>query len=62
VHPSARLSAITPLFAGDIIFTGTPAGVGIGRTPERYLQPGDELVSYVRGGGGETRHLMGTDH
>lgn len=57
----ARLSAITPLFAGDIIFTGTPAGVGIGRTPERYLQPGDELVSYARGVG-EMRHLMVTDH
>ncbi|WP_040865344.1 fumarylacetoacetate hydrolase family protein [Nocardia exalbida] len=55
----ARLSAITPLLPGDVIFTGTPSGVGIGRIPERYLAPGDELVSYVRGVG-EMRHLMAT--
>ncbi|WP_373863842.1 fumarylacetoacetate hydrolase family protein [Nocardia pseudobrasiliensis] len=53
----ARLSAITPLLPGDVIFTGTPAGVGFGRTPQRYLAPGDELVSYVRGIG-EMRHLV----
>ncbi|MCP2281004.1 fumarylacetoacetate hydrolase family protein [Nocardia amikacinitolerans] len=56
----ARLSAITPLLPGDVIFTGTPEGVGIGRTPQRFLAPGDELVSYVRGIG-EMRHLMVTD-
>ncbi|WP_262699536.1 MULTISPECIES: fumarylacetoacetate hydrolase family protein [Streptomyces] len=53
----ARLSAVIPLLPGDVIFTGTPAGVGLGRTPERYLAPGDELVSYVRGIG-EMRHRM----
>ncbi|MBF6546495.1 fumarylacetoacetate hydrolase family protein [Nocardia brasiliensis] len=53
----ARLSAITPLLPGDVIFTGTPAGVGFGRTPQRYLAPGDELVSYVRGVG-EMRHQI----
>ncbi|AFU05910.1 fumarylacetoacetate hydrolase family protein [Nocardia brasiliensis] len=53
----ARLSAITPLLPGDVLFTGTPAGVGFGRTPQRYLAPGDELVSYVRGVG-EMRHLI----
>ncbi|WP_433685754.1 fumarylacetoacetate hydrolase family protein [Nocardia sp. CA-119907] len=57
----ARLSAITPLLPGDVIFTGTPAGVGIGRTPQRFLAPGDELVSYVRGVG-QMHHLMVTDH
>ncbi|MFI6042530.1 fumarylacetoacetate hydrolase family protein [Nocardia sp. NPDC051321] len=57
----ARLSAITPLLPGDVIFTGTPAGVGFGRTPQRYLAPGDELVSYVRGVG-EMRHLMVAGH
>lgn len=57
----ARLSAITPLVAGDVIFTGTPAGVGIGRTPQRFLAPGDELVTYVRGVG-EMRHLMVAEH
>ena len=45
----ARLSAVLPLLPGDIIFTGTPPGVGLGRTPQRWLQPGDELVSHVVG-------------
>lgn len=43
------LSRVTPLLPGDIIFCGTPAGVGVGRTPQRFLQPGEELVSHVEG-------------
>ncbi len=45
----AKLSAIARLLPGDIIFTGTPAGVGQGRSPQRWLAPGDELVSHVEG-------------
>lgn len=45
----AHLSAVCPLLPGDIIFTGTPAGVGNRRTPPRYLQPGDHLVSTAEG-------------
>jgi 2-keto-4-pentenoate hydratase/2-oxohepta-3-ene-1,7-dioic acid hydratase in catechol pathway len=45
----ARLSAVVSLLPGDVIFTGTPAGVGLGRDPQRWLAPGDELVSWVRG-------------
>jgi len=45
----AKLSAVLPLLPGDVIFTGTPAGVGVGRTPQRFLAPGDKLVSYVEG-------------
>ncbi len=45
----ARLSAICPLLPGDVIFTGTPAGVGMARTPPRYLCPGDQLVSTIEG-------------
>ena len=45
----ARLSAIVTLLPGDIIFTGTPAGVGMGRSPQVWLQPGDEVISYVEG-------------
>ncbi|TYK52723.1 fumarylacetoacetate hydrolase family protein [Actinomadura decatromicini] len=44
-----RLSAVLPLLPGDLVFTGTPAGVGLGRSPQRWLAPGDELVSYVEG-------------
>ncbi|MFD5384782.1 fumarylacetoacetate hydrolase family protein [Streptomyces sp. NPDC127074] len=53
----ARLSAVTPLLPGDVIFTGTPSGVGLGRTPQCWLQAGDELVTYVRGIG-EMRHRL----
>jgi len=49
------LSAVTPLLPGDVIFTGTPAGVGMGRTPQRWLAAGDVLVSYVEGIG-QLRH------
>ncbi|TYB45416.1 fumarylacetoacetate hydrolase family protein [Actinomadura chibensis] len=44
-----RLSAVLPLLPGDLVFTGTPAGVGLGRSPQRWLAPGDELVSHVEG-------------
>ena len=40
-----------PLEPGDIIFTGTPAGVGSTRTPRRYLQAGEEIVSTIEGVG-----------
>jgi 2-keto-4-pentenoate hydratase/2-oxohepta-3-ene-1,7-dioic acid hydratase in catechol pathway len=43
----AKLSAVTELLPGDLIFTGTPSGVGVARTPPRFLGAGDELVSYV---------------
>jgi 2-keto-4-pentenoate hydratase/2-oxohepta-3-ene-1,7-dioic acid hydratase in catechol pathway len=45
----ARISAICPLLPGDLIFTGTPAGVGNRRNPPRYLRPGETLVSTVDG-------------
>jgi 2-keto-4-pentenoate hydratase/2-oxohepta-3-ene-1,7-dioic acid hydratase in catechol pathway len=40
----AYISSIAPLESGDIISTGTPAGVGLGRNPQRWLRPGDEIV------------------
>ncbi|WP_433472453.1 fumarylacetoacetate hydrolase family protein [Spirillospora sp. CA-142024] len=54
----AELSETLPLLPGDLIFTGTPAGVGMGRTPPRWLAPGDELVTRVTGVG-EMRHVLG---
>ncbi len=47
----ARLSAVCPLLPGDLIFTGTPAGVGNRMDPPRYLRPGDRLVSSIEGVG-----------
>lgn len=40
----AHLSSVITLEAGDIISTGTPAGVGLGRTPKRWLQPGETIT------------------
>ena len=48
-HLVEKLSAVTPLLPGDVIFTGTPSGVGMGRTPQRFLQPGDVLASTIEG-------------
>ncbi len=45
----AYLSSTTPLEAGDIISTGTPQGVGLGRTPQRWLKPGEEMVITIDG-------------
>jgi 2,4-didehydro-3-deoxy-L-rhamnonate hydrolase len=45
----AELSAVLPLLPGDVIFTGTPAGVGIARQPARFLQPGQVLESWIEG-------------
>ena len=39
----AYLSAATTLYAGDIICTGTPSGVGAAQTPQRFLKPGDTV-------------------
>ncbi len=43
------LSAIVPLNAGDIIFTGTPEGVGYARTPPRLLAVGDVVTTTIEG-------------
>ncbi len=43
------ISSVTALEPGDIISTGTPAGVGLGRSPQRWLQPGETMVAEVEG-------------
>ncbi|WP_263381734.1 fumarylacetoacetate hydrolase family protein [Granulicella arctica] len=45
----AHLSSLTPLEAGDIVSTGTPEGVGLGRTPQRWLKPDEEVVITIEG-------------
>jgi len=45
----AHLSSVCTLEPGDIVFTGTPAGVGVARSPARFLAPGDEVVSRIEG-------------
>jgi 2,4-diketo-3-deoxy-L-fuconate hydrolase len=53
----ARLSAVCPLLPGDIIFTGTPSGVGNARDPKRFLPPGGVLTSHIEGIG-ELRNAL----
>ena len=43
------ISAIVPLEPGDIVSTGTPQGVGLGRTPPRWLRPGEEIAIEIGG-------------
>lgn len=48
------LSGIVQLLPGDVIFTGTPGGVGASRKPPVFLKPGDVLVSSIDGIGTTT--------
>ena len=46
------------LEAGDMILTGTPAGVGIFRDPPRLLTPGDEITIEIGGVGTLTNPVV----
>lgn len=48
------LSGSTTLLPGTVILTGTPSGVGMGRTPPRWLQPGDTVTVEIDGIGSLT--------
>src|SRR6185312_288278 len=54
----AHLSSVISLEPGDIISTGTPAGVGLGRTPKRWLKPGEEIVAKIEGIGELRNHTV----
>lgn len=45
----SHLSQFMTLYPGDLIFTGTPAGVGDGMVPPRYLKPGDVVRVGIEG-------------
>jgi 2-keto-4-pentenoate hydratase/2-oxohepta-3-ene-1,7-dioic acid hydratase in catechol pathway len=45
----AELSSVLPLLPGDVLFTGTPAGVGFARRPARFLARGQVLESWIEG-------------
>lgn len=52
-----HISSLCRLYPGDLIFTGTPEGVGATRKPPQFLRPGDILTSWVEGVG-EIRNTM----
>jgi 2,4-didehydro-3-deoxy-L-rhamnonate hydrolase len=51
-------SQTSTLEAGDLILTGTPAGVGVFRDPPRLLQPGDEITIEIDGVGSLTNPVV----
>jgi len=51
-------SQTATLEAGDLILTGTPAGVGIFRKPPRLLEPGDEITIEIDGLGSLTNPVV----
>jgi acylpyruvate hydrolase len=57
-HLVAYLSQIFTLLPGDVIATGTPAGVGAGRTPPRFLVDGDVVTTTISGLGSMTNRCV----
>ena len=53
------LSKGLTLEAGDIIATGTPEGVGMGRTPQEFLQDGDVVETEIEGIGTMRNRIVG---
>ena len=54
----AKLSAIVTLLPGDVVFTGTPAGIGASMSPPRFLADGDELTTWCTGIGQMRHHFV----
>lgn len=52
------LTRVLTLEPGDIIATGTPAGVGFARTPPEFLRPGDLMESEIEGIGTLRNRIM----
>jgi 2-keto-4-pentenoate hydratase/2-oxohepta-3-ene-1,7-dioic acid hydratase in catechol pathway len=53
-----HISSITPLVPGDIVSTGTPPGVGLGRNPKRWLKPGESVTITIQGIGSLTNPVV----
>ena len=52
------ISRFMSLQAGDVILTGTPAGVGLGQKPPTYLKPGDVVTAAIDGLGEQTHRVV----
>jgi 2-keto-4-pentenoate hydratase/2-oxohepta-3-ene-1,7-dioic acid hydratase in catechol pathway len=55
------VSECMTLNPGDIITTGTPPGVGMGRKPPRYLEPGDVMTLGIEGLGRQRQRVVPFD-
>jgi 2-keto-4-pentenoate hydratase/2-oxohepta-3-ene-1,7-dioic acid hydratase in catechol pathway len=54
----AYISQVITLDVGDVIYTGTPSGVGIARKPQRFLQPGDTVEIEIEALGTLRNHCV----
>ena len=54
----AEISQVCPMLPGDVLFTGTPPGVGMARKPQEFLQPGTTLISEIEGIGRLTNPVV----
>ena len=52
------ISRFMSLQPGDVILTGTPAGVGLGQKPPTYLKPGDVVAAAIDGLGTQTHRVV----
>lgn len=52
------ISRFMSLQPGDVILTGTPAGVGLGQKPPAYLKPGDVVTASIDGLGEQTHRVV----
>ncbi|AJD52843.1 2-keto-4-pentenoate hydratase/2-oxohepta-3-ene-1,7-dioic acid hydratase (catechol pathway) [Thalassospira xiamenensis M-5 = DSM 17429] len=57
-HLISYLSKFMTLQPGDIITTGTPPGVGMGMTPQRFLKPGDVMELGIEGLGSQRQKTV----
>ena len=57
-HVISYLSQFMTLLPGDVISTGTPAGVGMGMNPEKYLKPGDVVELGIDGLGSSKQNVV----
>ncbi|WP_062226403.1 fumarylacetoacetate hydrolase family protein [Aureimonas frigidaquae] len=57
-HVIAYLSTFMKLEPGDIVTTGTPPGVGMGKKPPRYLKPGDKVTLGIQGLGEQAQDVV----
>ena len=56
------LSQFMVLEAGDLINTGTPAGVGLGKKPQRFLKAGDLVELEIEGLGRQCQKIINYDY
>lgn len=57
----AHVSRLVTLHPGDLIITGTPPGVGVGMTPQRFLKPGDVVRAEIEGLGVLEQDVVASD-